>query len=100
MIPILLFAPAVVLGSNNETMQNSTAEQNQCIQYDSVQNLIEIVCRSVHLTDIYNNLSNPAILGVEKGNNVVCIVPFFCFFDSLVISIVTTKAAPFYFIRF
>ena len=70
MIPILLLAPANVMGSShNETTQGPLAEQNPCITYDSDQILIEIKCGSVHLSDIYNNLSNPAILSVEKDDN-------------------------------
>jgi mannuronan 5-epimerase len=71
LIPILLLYPAEIMGaSHNESNQGAPdSEQNKCIEYDSVQKLIEVNCESVHLTDIYNNLSNPRILSEEYDNN-------------------------------
>ena len=38
---------------------------NNCISYDSVRRMITVSCRSATLTDIYNQLNDPAVLNNE-----------------------------------
>jgi mannuronan 5-epimerase len=45
-----------------ESVQSNTP----CVDYDSVQKLIQVRCKSIHLTDIYNVVGNPNILRVEE----------------------------------
>ncbi|MGI0032794.1 MAG: right-handed parallel beta-helix repeat-containing protein, partial [Nitrososphaeraceae archaeon] len=42
--------------------------QNQCVEYDSVQKLIQIQCQSVYLTDIYNSLNNTSVLSIQEDS--------------------------------
>jgi poly(beta-D-mannuronate) C5 epimerase len=55
----------------NQTKLNSgdISHHIQCIKYDSTQKLIDVRCKSIHLTDIYNQLSNSSILGIENSND-------------------------------
>jgi mannuronan 5-epimerase len=39
---------------------------NGCIKYDSVRRMITVSCKSATLTDIYNQLNNPAVLNKEQ----------------------------------
>jgi parallel beta-helix repeat protein len=65
-LSILLFGTAGITGVSSDTVEGSLdPAQNQCVEYDSVQKLIQIKCESIHLTDIYNSLRNPAVLGLE-----------------------------------
>ncbi len=52
---------------------NRTAEalipKTGCIEYEPVQKLIKINCQPVTLTDIYNSLNNPSILGKESDTD-------------------------------
>jgi hypothetical protein len=59
LIPILLLGPVEAFGASpNVPKHDGTgSEQGQCVKYDSVEKLIRALCKSVHLTDIYNNLS-------------------------------------------
>ena len=41
-----------------------------CIKYDSLQKLIHINCKSIHLNDIYQSIKNTSILGIENGTGV------------------------------
>ena len=70
-LPILLFSPGGFAGLSPNTVEGTLdSEQNQCIEYDSSQKLIQIKCDSIHLTDIYNILSNPSVLSIEgDGEN-------------------------------
>jgi parallel beta-helix repeat protein len=54
----------------NQTKFNSEeiSHDSQCIDYESSQKLIEVRCKSIRLTDIYNHLNNPSILGIENDN--------------------------------
>ena len=71
LIPILLFGPGGITGLSSNTVEGTlNSGQNQCIEYDSIQKLIQILCDSVHLTDIYTSLKNPSILNVENDGNV------------------------------
>ena len=71
MIPIILFGPGGITGLLSNTVEGTlNSGQNQCIEYDSIQKLIQILCDSVHLTDIYTSLKNPSILDVENDGNV------------------------------
>lgn len=70
LLPILLLGPAGFTGISSNTVEGSLdSGQNQCIEYDSTQKLIEIKCESIHLTDIYNSLRNPAVLGIEGDSD-------------------------------
>src|ERR1041385_7121844 len=42
---------------------------NNCINYDSVRRLITVSCKSATLTDIYNQLNDPAVLNKEQQRN-------------------------------
>jgi len=42
---------------------------NGCISYDSVERLITVSCKSATLTDIYNQLNDPAVLNKEPQRN-------------------------------
>ena len=71
LIPILLLAPSGIAAASPSESKDNTLHsvQTRCIEYDSIQKLIQVKCEAVHLTDIYNSLSNPIILGVENGDN-------------------------------
>jgi poly(beta-D-mannuronate) C5 epimerase len=42
---------------------------NGCISYDSVRRMITVSCKSATLTDIYNQLNDPAVLNKEQQRN-------------------------------
>lgn len=42
---------------------------NGCISYDSVRRMITVSCKSATLTDIYNQLNDPAVLSKEQQRN-------------------------------
>src|SRR6476646_1637597 len=44
----------------------ATGNGNGCISYDSVRRLITVSCKSATLTDIYNQLNDPAVLNKEQ----------------------------------
>ena len=44
----------------------ATGNGNGCINYDSVRRMITVSCRSATLTDIYNQLNDPAVLNKEQ----------------------------------
>lgn len=69
LMPILLFSTAGITGSQFNAVEGTLDSQNQCIEYDSSQKLVLIRCESIHIADIYNSLGNPAVLGIEEGNN-------------------------------
>jgi parallel beta-helix repeat protein len=61
----------VLIGSNLIPITPSAAAQSNtvgCIQYDAQQKLIHISCKSIHLTDIYQNLKYDNILRLENPN--------------------------------
>ena len=45
----------------------ATGNGNGCIKYDSVRRMITVSCRSATLTDIYNQLNDPAVLNKEQA---------------------------------
>jgi hypothetical protein len=62
-----------LIGSNLIPIPPSAAAQSNavgCFQYDAQQKLIHISCKSVHLTDIYQNLKYDNILRLENSHNV------------------------------
>jgi mannuronan 5-epimerase len=69
-ILILLLLPTGTTGALPKEETQDTLESVQsnahCVDYDSVQKLIEVRCESIHLTDIYKSLGNPTILRVEE----------------------------------
>jgi mannuronan 5-epimerase len=71
LIPILLFAPTGITGSSQSELSqhDSGTKVRQCVEYDTAQKLITVRCKSVHLTNIYNNLSNIGILTYENGDH-------------------------------
>ncbi|HTH22418.1 MAG TPA: hypothetical protein VL854_09395, partial [Nitrososphaeraceae archaeon] len=70
LIPILLFGPGGITGLSSNTVEGAlNSSENQCVEYDSLQKLIQVRCESIHLTDIYNNLRNPTVLGIERGSD-------------------------------
>ena len=44
-----------------------TKETADCIKYDSLQKLIHISCKSIHLSDIYKTIKNASVLDVENS---------------------------------
>ncbi len=44
-------------------------QKDNCVGYDSAQKLISVRCESVHLTDIYNNLSRTGALVIENNDD-------------------------------
>ena len=70
LIPVLLFGPGGITGlSSNKVEGTLNSGENQCVEYDSLQKLIQVRCESIHLTDIYNSLRNPTVLGIERGSD-------------------------------
>lgn len=65
---LLLNAADIKATSQTENAKTALSDQDQCITYDAMQKLIEIKCQSIHLTDIYNKLSNTGILIQENDN--------------------------------
>ena len=63
-VSILLAFLSIEGRPNAEGLQDHGA----CVQYEPAQKLIKINCQLVRLTDIYNNLKNPAILDKEITN--------------------------------
>jgi parallel beta-helix repeat protein len=69
---LLLSSSAGVLGAfSNQAKTNpeDLAEHTPCIQYEEAQKLIKVRCGSTHLTDIYKQINNPSILGIENTSN-------------------------------
>ena len=54
---------------SNEDLAEDLAEKTPCIQYEIAQKLIKVRCKSTHLTDIYKELNDPSILGIEEPQN-------------------------------
>jgi mannuronan 5-epimerase len=52
--------------ANPEDVSEDAAEKTPCIQFESAQKLIKIRCKSTHLTDVYKELNDPSILGIEN----------------------------------
>ncbi len=71
LILLFLLSSTGVSGAfSNQTESNlRDLSHSHCIGYESVQKLIKVRCKSIHLTDIYNNLSNPSVLDVENSND-------------------------------
>jgi hypothetical protein len=70
LILILFLLPTGTTGALPKEATQDTVESVQsnahCVDYDSIQKLIEVRCESIHLTDIYKSLGNPTILRVEE----------------------------------
>ena len=74
LISLLIIGPAQVsaVSTNNQNTYNpqniaeDKAEKTPCVQYESTQKLIKVRCNPTHLTDIYKELNNPSILGIEN----------------------------------
>jgi len=72
LISILLLVPTGISGAlPNDSTENisDSLQRSRCVEYDSIQKLIEVRCASIHLTDIYNTIRDPNILGVENDGN-------------------------------
>ena len=71
LILILFLFPTGATGALPKETTQDTLESVQsntpCVDYDSVQKLIQVGCKSIHLTDIYNVVGNPNILRVEES---------------------------------
>jgi mannuronan 5-epimerase len=48
--------------------KNILADENSCISYNSIENLISIACQHAEFIDIVNSLQNPSILQQETSN--------------------------------
>ena len=69
-LPLLLFSYGGFANLSSNTVEGTLdSEQNQCIEFDSVQKLIRIKCNSIHLTDIHSILNDPTVLRMDKGND-------------------------------
>lgn len=68
LLPLLLFSHGGLVNLSSNTVEGTLDEQNQCIEYDSTQKLIQIKCKSIHLTDIHNTLNDPTVLRMDKDN--------------------------------
>jgi len=69
LLSLLLIAPTNISGvlpNQTRLIPEDMSQDSPCVEYDSTQKLIEVRCKSIHLTDIYNQLSNPTILGIEN----------------------------------
>jgi mannuronan 5-epimerase len=69
-LPLLLIL--ILIGSKlNAVTPNASAQTNArtCVQYDGHQKLIHIRCKSIHLSDIYQNLNNASILNLENSTD-------------------------------
>ena len=70
LIIILFLLPTDATGALPKETTQDTLESVQsntpCVDYDSVQKLIQVRCKSIHLIDIYNVVGNPNILRVEE----------------------------------
>ena len=70
---LLLIVSAIASSTTSVNMDKLDAQQllkkDICVKYDSTQKLISVHCESVHLTDIYNNLSGTGALVVENSND-------------------------------
>ena len=47
-----------------------SSDTEDCIKYDSLQKLIHISCKSIHLNDIYKSIKNSSILGIENNTGI------------------------------
>ena len=52
-----------------------TDDAAECINYDSLQKLIHISCKSIHLNDIYKSIKNTSILGMENSTGINASTP-------------------------
>ena len=52
--------------NNSELLVNTPAKNTSCISYEKEQKLIRVQCKSMHLTDIYKQINDPSILGIEN----------------------------------
>ena len=68
-LPLLLFSHGGFANLSSSSVEGTLdSKQNQCIEYDSTQKLIQIKCKSIHLTDIHNTLNDPTVLKMDKEN--------------------------------
>lgn len=68
----MLLGPTNISGLlPNETklISKDISNDSQCVEYESAQKLIHVRCKSIYLTDIYNHLDNPDILGIQNNND-------------------------------
>jgi len=68
---VFLLLSLILIGSTQITVtQNVMGQTNTstCIHYDADQKLIKIRCKSIHLSDIYEQLNNTSILRVENSS--------------------------------
>lgn len=73
-IMISLSITSVLIGSTIiggiSILYAQTNDAVNCIKYDSLQKLIHIDCKSIHLSDIYQSIKNGSILSIENGTGV------------------------------
>ena len=63
----------VLIGSNIIGVMSilfAQTNKTDCIKYDSLQKLIHISCKSIHLDDIYKSIKNSTILGMENSTGI------------------------------
>lgn len=68
---LLFLVPLVLTGSSQVAlMPNATAQEktSECVKYESKQKLIHIHCKSIHLSDIDEQLNNASILHSEPND--------------------------------
>ena len=66
----MLFGLGGITGLSSNKIEGAlNSGENQCVEYDSLQKLIQVRCESIHLTDMYNSLRNPTVLEIEGGSD-------------------------------
>jgi poly(beta-D-mannuronate) C5 epimerase len=67
-IPSLIPSTVLNIPIYQEAIAQSprTAGSSSCINYDPSARLITVTCTSARLTDVYNSLNDPNILGIER----------------------------------
>jgi len=66
---ILILIASSIIGAMS-ILFAQTNDTAGCIRYDSLQKLIHISCKSIHLNDIYKSIKNTNILSMENGTGV------------------------------
>ena len=66
-VPLLLVSFIVLASAQFELLPNVLAQNksSECVQYESKQKSIHINCKSIHLSDINEQLNNASILRSE-----------------------------------
>jgi mannuronan 5-epimerase len=72
-LPSLIPGPYAYFPKYQEVMAQASSAGTSCINYNRFAKLITVNCTSASLSDVYNQINDPSILGIEKqssSNNV------------------------------